>query len=155
MRKTLFGTGLACAALLVGTVPAMAVPAATTYHGTWFEAKDCGALEDLDTGSDVRPMTGKWRVILQPDGTAVVSIVVFDAKGVLHTAWGGRALMGLDFNITSADAETFEVTQAGGRLSLALDSAGELVFTIRDFDCDRTDPTDIPITAELYGTLLR
>ena len=154
MRKSLLGTALAAVALLAGAVPATAAPAATTYHGTWYEAMDCGALEDSNTDSDVRAMSGKWRVVLQPDGSAVVSIVVFDAKGVLHTAWGGRALMGLDFDTVRQGSGTFDVMQEGGRLTMALDPAGHLTFTINDLDCDRDEETTSDIMdAELYGTL--
>ena len=102
------GVGLGSVALALATqsLPASAsnASASPSYRGTWYEAT-------AETCTQV-PVSGRWSVTLQQDGTASVSLTMF-MDGERHAAWGGKALGGKftwtptarGYELTLADVE--------------------------------------------------
>ncbi len=70
-------------ALVLPLTATAATPPASAYHGTWDSADVCGEL--IESGD----VTGVWNVNLKDDGTAVVSVRIFE-YGRVHAAWGGN-----------------------------------------------------------------
>ena len=128
MRNTL-AAAAATAILLAGTTaPASAVqaPNDTNFHGTWTSW--------VHGNQDAHEYYGgHWNVSIKKDGTANMSMVLFDEPGQIYTTWGGNVWR-IPFIVTSQPGEypiRFE-NDDGLKVTLQGDGFMRFSFVARD-----------------------